>query len=101
VVAVMPKENIRQKNILERNLVGEGYTKELPPRDSKGKFVSTNKKNNKPKKKVEEVNKPRPIKLTRVKGSYGSFVVKDKKFNEDIFNIIVSAIVIGLLLHRF
>ncbi|MDA6191665.1 hypothetical protein OSK27_25765, partial [Escherichia coli] len=59
----------RQKNILERNLTGEGHFNNLP-RDEKGRFVS---KNHLPKKLKKQEGyddfQPRSIKLKKVKGT--------------------------------
>ncbi|MED4227004.1 hypothetical protein [Neobacillus cucumis] len=59
------------------------------PRDKKGRFISYS----------EE--KPRSIKLVKVKGSYGTFVVKEKLVPDEIKATLFGLTIIGILMFVF
>lgn len=92
---------IRQKNILERNLKGEGSLVDLP-RDEKGRFVS---KNQLPKKLRKQGGyddfPPRSIKLKKVKGTYGTYEVKEKLIPDNVKSLIYIGVTIGSLIVFF
>jgi hypothetical protein len=87
---------IRPKNILERNLLREENTNFLS-RDAKGRFIARNselgRKTNK--KEEESTCEPREIKLVKVKGTFGTFIVVERKswskriINENILNHLI------------
>ncbi|TWD92276.1 hypothetical protein FB550_1196 [Neobacillus bataviensis] len=79
----MPKLKTEKLNYNESK--GEVEKVHLP-RDKKGRFVSYN----------EE--KPRSIKLVKVRGSYGSFVVKEKFIPDEIKKTLFGVALIGLLI---
>ncbi|RBP95387.1 hypothetical protein DFO70_103429 [Cytobacillus firmus] len=91
----------RQKNILERNLTGEGHFNNLP-RDEKGRFVSQNKLPKKLKKQEGYDDfPPRSIKLKKVKGTYGTYMVKDKLIPDNLKSLIYICVTIGSLIVLF
>ncbi|MEH7417383.1 hypothetical protein V7266_19125 [Neobacillus drentensis] len=59
------------------------------PRDKKGRFVSYS----------EEM--PRSIKLVKVKGSYGTFVVKEKLIPDEVIKTLFGIAIIGVLIAVF
>jgi hypothetical protein len=89
----MPKEILKTINNSERDFLGEGHLVDLP-RDKKGKFVSK-------KRNVTEEYKPRSIKTVKVKGTYGTFIVKERIIPDDIRNILFVAALICLLAFIF
>ncbi|MCC3645839.1 hypothetical protein JGK52_03955 [Cytobacillus oceanisediminis] len=91
----------RQKNIIERNLKGEGSLVNLP-RDEKGRFVSNNQLPKKLKKQVGYDNfQPRSIKLKKVKGTYGTYKVKEKLIPDNVKSLIYICVTIGSLIVFF
>jgi hypothetical protein len=85
----MPRKKLNTIQFTERDFLGEGHVVDLP-RDKKGKFVSK-------KRNEMEKFKPRSIKAIKVKGSYGTYIVKDRLIPDDIRNILYVAVLIGLL----
>ncbi|PLS04005.1 hypothetical protein [Neobacillus cucumis] len=82
----MPK--IKKEKLNQTKLMGEVEKVHLP-RDKKGRFVSY----------TEE--KPRSIKLVKVKGSYGTFVVKEKLIPDEVKTTLFGIALIGILLAVF
>ncbi|MED4229141.1 hypothetical protein [Neobacillus cucumis] len=80
--------NVKKEKLNHTQLMGEVEKVHLP-RDKKGRFVS----------KSDE--KPRSIKLVKVKGSYGTFVVKEKIIPDEIKTTLFGIALIGLLIVIF
>ncbi|MBI0580504.1 hypothetical protein IEC97_24455 [Neobacillus cucumis] len=85
----MPKRKNEELIIKEKNLMGEVEKVHLP-RDKNGRFTS--------KVKTGEELKQRSIKLVKVKGSYGSLVVKEKLLPDEIRSILFGVAIIGFLI---
>ncbi|MBM7654177.1 hypothetical protein [Neobacillus cucumis] len=77
----------KNEKLDHREVMGEVEKVHLP-RDKKGRFVS-------PK------EKPRSIKLVKVKGAYGTFVVKEKMIPDEIKTTLFGIALIGLLIAIF
>ncbi|MGV3266193.1 hypothetical protein ACEE99_20180 [Cytobacillus pseudoceanisediminis] len=91
----------KQKNILERNLTGEGHFNNLP-RDEKGRFVSKNQLPKKLKKQERYDDfESRSIKLKKVKGTYGTYKVKEKLIPDNVKSLLYICLTIGSLIVFF
>ncbi|KRF67838.1 hypothetical protein ASG99_13670 [Bacillus sp. Soil768D1] len=64
---------------------GQVFKKQYPPRDNKGRYA----------KRSEMEYKKRPTKLVKLKGTYGTFLVKDRIFL--VSNFISTSITLGLI----
>jgi hypothetical protein len=89
---ILPKIKKEKFNLTERHLSGEVEKVHLP-RDVKGRFSS--------KKNIESEIKQRSIKLVKVKGSYGSFVVKEKFIPDEVRATLFGVAIIGVLITVF
>jgi hypothetical protein len=88
----LPKIKKEKLNFTERHFLGEVEKIHLP-RDLKGRFVT--------KKEIERVAKQRSIKLVKVKGSYGSFFVKEKFIPDEVRTTLFGVAIIGIIVALF
>ncbi|MBT2736189.1 hypothetical protein [Bacillus sp. ISL-7] len=88
----MPKIKKQKFNLTERHLSGEVEKVHLP-HDLKGRFSS--------KRIIEREVKQRSIKLVKVKGSYGSFVVKEKLIPDEVRATLFGVAIVGVLITVF
>jgi hypothetical protein len=91
-VSILPKIKQEKLKPTERYLLGE-VEKDHLPRDKKGRFISSS--------KTEGENKQRSFKLVKVKGSYGSFVVKEKLIPDEVRTTLFGIAIIGILIAMF
>jgi hypothetical protein len=86
----LPKIKKEKLNLTENNFKGEVEKVHLP-RDGKGRFASRDKGE----------PKQRSIKLVKVKGSYGSFMIKERIIPDEIRTLLFGIAIIGFLIALF
>lgn len=87
----LPKVKVRNKNIKKKFLTGEG------------KLVNTLSNVEKANKRIfnkhrDIVIRTRYIKLKKVKGTYGTFIVKQRLFPYELRNLLFLLIIIGIFI---
>ncbi|UOE57303.1 hypothetical protein [Cytobacillus oceanisediminis] len=93
-VTNLPKAKVRNKNITEQNLMGEGKLVNNLPRVEKGNKETS-------KQESDLVIRARSIKLKKVKGTYGTFIVKERFIPDDIRNTLYLSFIVGILIVIF
>ncbi|MGD6831451.1 hypothetical protein ACQCT5_04780 [Sutcliffiella halmapala] len=86
----MPKIKTR-KLIIQKETRGEKKVGQL--RDKRGQYTSLDKL-----RREETELKQRSIKVIRVKNSYGTYLIKQRLIPDDIRNLIILSVAVGLLI---